>query len=152
MAGEHPAGRGGHAGPVGLGFRVPALVISPFSRGGYVCSQLFDHTSLLRFIETRFGVEVPNLSPWRRSVTGDLTAAARPVPMARNTGIPALPPTSLGADQPRRAGGAQLAGRHAGPGHRLPAAHRQLHAVPGDQPAAAARAVAPLSHAGDGPG
>jgi phospholipase C len=65
----------GVPGPVGLGFRVPMLVVSPFSRGGYVCSTTFDHTSQLRFLETRFGVGVPNLSPWRRSVTGDLTSA-----------------------------------------------------------------------------
>ena len=62
-------------GPVGLGFRVPMLVLSPFSVGGLVCSQTFDHTSTLRFLETRFGVPVPNISAWRRSVTGDLTAA-----------------------------------------------------------------------------
>jgi len=74
---------------------VPCLVISPFSRGGYVCSQLFDHTSLLRFIETRFGVEVPNLSAWRRSVTGDLTAALA-LSKPPDTSVPALPPTSLG--------------------------------------------------------
>ena len=61
--------------PIGLGFRVPCMVISPFSRGGYVCGDTFDHTSTLRLIETRFGVEVPNLSAWRRSVTGDLTSA-----------------------------------------------------------------------------
>jgi phospholipase C len=95
LTGNLPAAAGGINGPVGLGFRVPALVVSPFSRGGYVCSDRFDHTSLLRFIETRFGVEVPNLSPWRRSVTGDLTSAlalARPP----DTSGPALPPTSLG--------------------------------------------------------
>jgi phospholipase C len=62
-------------GPIGLGFRVPLLIISPFSRGGLVSSQRFDHTSLLRFLETRFGAEVPNLSAWRRSVVGDLTSA-----------------------------------------------------------------------------
>ena len=61
--------------PVGLGFRVPCLVISPFSRGGYVCSETFDHTSTLRLIETRWGVEVANLSAWRRATCGDLTAA-----------------------------------------------------------------------------
>jgi len=65
----------GVSGPIGLGFRVPSLVVSPFSRGGLVCSDTFDHTSVLRFLETRFGVEVPNLSAWRRSVTGDLTPA-----------------------------------------------------------------------------
>jgi len=62
-------------GPIGLGFRVPMLVISPFSRGGFVSSALFDHTSVLRFLETRFGAEVPNLSAWRRATVGDLTSA-----------------------------------------------------------------------------
>jgi phospholipase C len=61
--------------PVGLGFRVPCLVISPFSGGGFVCGEVFDHTSTLRLIETRFGVEVANLSSWRRRVCGDLTSA-----------------------------------------------------------------------------
>lgn len=70
-----PSDAEGIRGPVGLGFRVPLLVISPFSRGGFVCSDRFDHTSLLRFLETRFGAEVPNLTDWRRSVTGDLTSA-----------------------------------------------------------------------------
>jgi phospholipase C len=51
------------------------LVVSPFSRGGLVCSDVFDHTSTLRFLETRFRVAVPNLSAWRRRVTGDLTSA-----------------------------------------------------------------------------
>ncbi len=62
------------SGPIGLGFRVPMLVISPFSRGGFVASDLFDHTSILRFLETRFGAEVPNLSAWRRATVGDLTS------------------------------------------------------------------------------
>ena len=62
-------------GPIGLGFRVPMLVISPFSRGGLMSSSLFDHTSVLRFLETRFGAEVPNLSAWRRATVGDMTAA-----------------------------------------------------------------------------
>ena len=62
-------------GPIGLGFRVPTLIISPFSRGGFVSSDLFDHTSVLRFLETRFGAEVPNLSAWRRATVGDFTSA-----------------------------------------------------------------------------
>lgn len=61
--------------PIGLGFRVPCLVISPFSRGGYVCSETFDHTSILRLLEARFGVEVANLTAWRRATCGDLTSA-----------------------------------------------------------------------------
>lgn len=65
----------GLAGPIGLGPRVPTMLISPFTRGGYVCSETFDHTSILRFLETRFGVEVPNLTAWRRQTCGDLTAA-----------------------------------------------------------------------------
>ena len=65
----------GIAGPIGLGFRVPLLACSPFTRGGYVCSKVFDHTSLLLFLERRFGAEVPNISDWRRQTVGDLTAA-----------------------------------------------------------------------------
>jgi phospholipase C len=61
--------------PIGLGFRVPMLVVSPFSNGGFVYSGTLDHTSMLRLLETRFGTTVPNLSAWRRSVTGDMTGA-----------------------------------------------------------------------------
>ncbi|MFC4908885.1 phosphocholine-specific phospholipase C [Actinomadura gamaensis] len=63
------------AGPYGLGPRVPMLAISPWSKGGWVCSQTFDHTSVIQFIEKRFGVVEPNISPWRRAVCGDLTSA-----------------------------------------------------------------------------
>ncbi|RDS65469.1 phosphocholine-specific phospholipase C [Streptomyces sp. M7] len=63
------------AGPYGLGPRVPMLVVSPWSKGGYVCSETFDHTSILQFMERRFGVEEPQISPWRRAVCGDLTSA-----------------------------------------------------------------------------
>jgi len=66
--------------PYGLGMRVPMIVVSPWSKGGWVNSQVFDHTSLIRFIETRFAGEHPdlietNITPWRRAVTGDLTSA-----------------------------------------------------------------------------
>ncbi|MFJ1748007.1 phosphocholine-specific phospholipase C [Streptomyces sp. NPDC088116] len=63
------------AGPYGLGPRVPMLVVSPWSKGGYVCSETFDHTSIIRFMERRFGVHEPNISPWRRAVCGDLASA-----------------------------------------------------------------------------
>jgi phospholipase C len=63
------------AGPYGLGVRVPMIVISPWSKGGWVDSEVFDHTSLIRFIERRFGIVEPNITPWRRAVTGDLTSA-----------------------------------------------------------------------------
>ncbi|MGZ6016277.1 MAG: phosphocholine-specific phospholipase C [Phenylobacterium sp.] len=63
-----------HGEPVGLGPRVPLLVVSPWTKGGYVNSQLHDHTSVIRFLEARFGVMEPQISPWRRAVTGDLTS------------------------------------------------------------------------------
>ena len=65
------------AEPIGLGFRVPALVISPWSAGGHVCSDVLDHTSLIRVIEKRFGVAEPNISAFRRRTCGDFTGALR---------------------------------------------------------------------------
>lgn len=79
-------------GPIGLGFRVPMLIISPFSRGGFISSGLFDHTSVLRFLETRFGAEVPNLSAWRRTAVGDMTSAFNFSKV--DTSIPSLPSVS----------------------------------------------------------
>jgi phospholipase C len=88
-----PAESQGIAGPIGLGFRVPLLICSPFTRGGLVCSDTFDHTSLLRFLETRFDAEVPNLSAWRRSAVGDLTSAFDFAHV--DPSVPALPATSF---------------------------------------------------------
>jgi len=68
---------------IGLGYRVPMVIASPWSRGGYVCSQVFDHTSSLQFLEKllskKLGKEVreTNISEWRRAVCGDLTSAFR---------------------------------------------------------------------------
>ncbi|MFF9869401.1 phosphocholine-specific phospholipase C [Streptomyces sp. NPDC013953] len=85
-------GRTGYvAGPYGLGPRVPMIVVSPWSTGGYTCAETFDHTSIIRFMERRFGVKEPNISPWRRAVCGDLTSA---FDFARTQTAPAdLPPT-----------------------------------------------------------
>jgi phospholipase C len=71
---DHPAG------PYGLGVRVPMIIVSPWTRGGWVNSQLFDHTSLIRFLEARFAgrradLVESNITPWRRAVVGDLTTA-----------------------------------------------------------------------------
>jgi phospholipase C len=71
---DHPAG------PYGVGIRVPMIIVSPWTRGGWVNSQLFDHTSLIRFLETRFAhgnadLIESNITPWRRAVAGDLTSA-----------------------------------------------------------------------------
>ncbi|WP_266160093.1 phosphocholine-specific phospholipase C [Dyella silvatica] len=68
------------SGPYGLGPRVPMVVVSPWSKGGWVCSEVFDHTSIIQFIERRFAPHHPdlkehNISPWRRTVCGDLTSA-----------------------------------------------------------------------------
>jgi phospholipase C len=68
----------GAAGDVrswGLGPRVPMYVISPWSKGGWVNSQVFNHTSIAQFIEKRFAISVPNISPWHRAISGDLTSA-----------------------------------------------------------------------------
>src|SRR5581483_8997846 len=63
----------GFEGPLGLGVRVPMLVISPFSKGGRIVSDVLDHTSQLKLISQRFGVAVPNVSDWRKATVGDLT-------------------------------------------------------------------------------
>ncbi|MBC7305006.1 MAG: phospholipase C, phosphocholine-specific [Nocardia sp.] len=90
--------------PIGLGARVPMTVVSPWSRGGNVCSQLFDHTSVLQFLERVTGVAETNISNWRRSVCGDLTATldtassnvypafARPTPTAGSGPTTPAPP------------------------------------------------------------
>ncbi|QLL05077.1 phospholipase C [Mycobacterium vicinigordonae] len=87
-------GSGGIRGPIGLGYRVPCFVISPYSRGPLVAHETFDHTSQLRLLETRFGVTVPNLTAWRRSMTADMTSAfnfAVPPNSSRpNLGFPGL--------------------------------------------------------------
>jgi phospholipase C len=88
-----PADSGGTAGPIGLGFRVPAMVISPFSAGGYVDSTVFDHTSAGLLLEQRFGIVAPNVSAWRRKTVGDLSSTlgfSKPV-----DSVQALPATPL---------------------------------------------------------
>ncbi|SHF81269.1 phosphocholine-specific phospholipase C [Pedobacter caeni] len=70
--------------PIGLGFRVPMLIASPWSRGGKVCSEVFDHTSTLQFLETFFNkklnknLRIENISKWRRAICGDLTSVFSP--------------------------------------------------------------------------
>ncbi|MEV7177932.1 phosphocholine-specific phospholipase C [Kitasatospora sp. NPDC093679] len=76
---------------IGLGNRVPLWVASPWSRGGWVNSQVFDHTSVLRFLELVTGVQEPNISAWRRAVCGDLTSCLDFT--APDFSIPALPDT-----------------------------------------------------------
>ncbi len=70
--------------PIGLGYRVPMVIASPWSRGGWVNSEVFDHSSSIQFLEKflsqkfRKKIEEPNISAWRRTVCGDLTSVFRP--------------------------------------------------------------------------
>jgi phospholipase C len=74
----------GREGPIGLGFRVPLVIASPWSRGGWVNSEVFDHTSTLQFLEkflshkTGKNILESNISTWRRAVCGDLTSVFHP--------------------------------------------------------------------------
>ena len=84
-----PAGTAGEyvdGVPIGGGFRVPCIIVSPWTQGGWIASETFDHTSVLRFLERLTGVTIPNITPWRRATFGDLTSAfggrARRVPAA----------------------------------------------------------------------
>jgi phospholipase C len=70
-----PVGTPGDDLPVGLGFRVPCIVISPWTQGGFVCSDVSDHTSTLKFLEVVTGVPCSQISSWRRQTVSDLTGA-----------------------------------------------------------------------------
>ncbi|MFD7645071.1 phosphocholine-specific phospholipase C [Kitasatospora sp. NPDC059795] len=87
------------AGPYGLGQRVPMLVVSPWSTGGFTCSETFDHTSIIRFMEQRFGVREPHISPWRRAICGDLTSA---FDFTASNATPATLPSTAGYLPPDR--------------------------------------------------
>jgi phospholipase C len=113
--------------PIGLGFRVPMIVISPLSVGGWVSSEVYDHTSVLRFMEEVFGVEEPNISAWRRRTCGDLTRTLNVTP-GRPAAFPALPQTRdhlldqyvTSQDQPAPAVPAGQTLPAQPPGHRRP--------------------------------
>lgn len=77
VTGTSPSGIAGGGLPSGLGFRVPCLIVSPWTAGGWVASELFDHTSQLRLLEKITGVMEPNISDWRRATVGDLTSVFR---------------------------------------------------------------------------
>jgi phospholipase C len=83
-----PAGTPGGGLPVGAGFRVPAFIISPWSVGGQIFSEVSDHTSCLRLIEAVAAagglsgtgpVTISNISRWRRKTFSDFTGALRSV-------------------------------------------------------------------------
>ena len=112
--------------PIGLGVRVPTIVISPFSTGGSVCSEVFDHTSILRLLEKFTGVQEPNISAWRRSICGDLLATLDldASPGAFPGTLPATAPLAAAADVdcatlPAAAPGGETAAPAVEPGTRL---------------------------------
>lgn len=85
--------------PVGLGYRVPMLIASPWTRGGRINSEVADITSTLMFLEkflkkkTGKDIKETNISSWRRTICGDLTTAFQsyngeginiPQPLKRN--------------------------------------------------------------------
>jgi phospholipase C len=90
-----PGGTPGNGLPVGPGFRVPCLIVSPWTVGGRVIHDQFDHTSILRFLESLTGVEATNISAYRRQTLGNLTSAFRFGP--GDARPPVLPDTSGGA-------------------------------------------------------
>ncbi|MBF9067243.1 alkaline phosphatase family protein [Streptacidiphilus fuscans] len=119
--------------PIGSGFRVPCIIVSPWTVGGWVSSEAFDHTSVLQFLECFTGVRAENVTDWRRETFGDLTSAfqfrgpGRQAPPLPGTAaqlalaeqeVATLPaPTLPGADQsfPSQERGFR---RHVGPGRR----------------------------------
>src|SRR5882757_1249813 len=93
--------------PLGFGPRVPMLLVSPWTRGGYVASEVFDQTSTITFLEkwaAHLGKPFisPNISKWRRSIAGDLSSAidfAHPQPGPVSFPDPtAEKPASIAAD------------------------------------------------------
>ncbi|MFH8340429.1 alkaline phosphatase family protein [Streptomyces sp. AM6-12] len=113
--------------PIGGGFRVPAIIISPWTVGGWVATEAFDHTSALRFLERFTGVAEPNVSAWRRHTFGDLTSAFR---FSRSaTRAPRLPAGTAAQLKKAKEGVATL------PAPRLPAADQTYpHQEQGHRP------------------
>lgn len=91
---EHQSPKSARGGPIGLGFRVPMVIASPWSRGGYVCSQVFDHTSVLQLLENvvthKLGrpIRESNISSWRRAVCGDLSSTFQPASATAGVKLP----------------------------------------------------------------
>jgi phospholipase C len=147
--------------PIGAGIRVPCVVVSPWTVGGFVAPERFDHTSVLRFLELVTGVREPHISDWRRQTFGDLTSALhvsrpRPAPpLPRTRGrlwlaeweVATLPPATFpGADQ-------QPPHQEATPGpHPVPAPAKKPKKLRGRRPYARSRIVEnETNHRGDFP-
>ena len=90
----------GVSDPIGLGFRVPAIIVSPWTVGGYVSHETFDHTSVIQLIEQVTGVVNPNITDWRRKTAGDLTSA---LGAGRSRRVPRLPSTTAALEKAEEA-------------------------------------------------
>jgi phospholipase C len=115
--------------PIGAGFRVPCIIVSPWTAGGWISSSTSDHTSTLQFLEKLTGVTVPNITQWRRDTFSDLTSAL---------GFPATPkrPAAAGHQAAARQGGREH--RHAARPHaarRRPSRRRPSRRAPAPVPA-----------------
>lgn len=128
--------------PIGLGYRVPLVIASPWSRGGNVCSQVFDHTSVLQFLEvflshkTGKKVQESNISAWRRTVCGDLTAAFHPYQGEKLTTPPSLKRDTV------------VEAIHRAKFQQLPATQKSLSAEEQAQVRSGSRAVLPSQERG----
>jgi phospholipase C len=54
---DHDTGPHGKDDHGQTGFRVPTFLVSPWSRPGHVSHQVYDHTSILKMVEWRFGLK-----------------------------------------------------------------------------------------------
>jgi phospholipase C len=63
------------------GFRVPAVIVSPYARPGYVSSETFDHTSVLKLVEEKWNLP---------ALTARDAAARAPLDALDLTGEPAF--------------------------------------------------------------
>jgi phospholipase C len=77
----------------GMGFRVPMLVISPWVKPGYVSGQLYEHSSVLKFIERRFGL--PSLASINHQFDTQTPGANNDVANGQPYGPPAPPRDGL---------------------------------------------------------
>ena len=79
----------------GLGFRVPAWVISPYARPGHLEPTLYEHSSILKFIETTFGL--PTLASVNHRFDSSTPGGSNNEAASGVTGPPAPPRDRLTA-------------------------------------------------------
>jgi phospholipase C len=91
------------------GFRTPALMISPLARRGHVSHRTYDHTSVLKMIEWRWGLKP--LTPRdraARNMAEALDFASGPDPTAPAYDVPEVVPVACAPDESKSADWAAL--------------------------------------------